>query len=430
MLNKLAEFSKKILRKDKNQPVVFERSDHTISRKAISERALKVLRRLKKEGHAAYLVGGGVRDLLLDQSPKDFDIVTNAYPQEVHRLFRNSRIIGRRFRLVHVYFHREVIEVSTFRANTQDDNAEFDEEFPSMIRNDNVYGTIEEDAWRRDFTVNAMYYNIADYNVIDYTGGMNDLHRKVIRMIGDPVQRYHEDPVRLLRAIRLAAKLDFTIEKHTEQPIKKLAHLLEHVSSSRLFDEVMKLFFTGHAEVTYQRLQHYGYMKMLFPMAMEALQSRDSDIDAAFIKAALQATDQRFQEDKSLNPGFLFSVVLWPVLQYQLGDMANSRRSFQGMHTAIDDIFVRQNAMVAIPRKLKAMIRSIWVMQYHMLKRRPTRAVRVIQHRYFRAAIDFLELRVAAGETNFSELAQWWRKLESVGAKKREKMLAQLARPY
>jgi len=223
------------------------RDKHSLTRKNISPNALKVLYRLKKFGYASYLVGGGVRDLLLNRRPKDFDIATDGPPEALRKLFTNSRIIGRRFRLLHVFFPGEIIEVSTFRANEQADEGESSEDddadAPVMIAAENTYGTIEEDAWRRDFTVNALYYNIADFSVIDFTSGMLDLKHRIIRMIGDPVQRYHEDPIRLLRAIRLAAKLRFKIHPQTETPLKMLSGLLQHVPESRLFDELLKLFF-------------------------------------------------------------------------------------------------------------------------------------------------------------------------------------------
>lgn len=226
---------------------VIPRVAHSLSREKISPNALKVLYRLKQVGYASYLVGGAVRDLLLDRQPKDFDVVTDARPEAIRKLFVNSRIIGRRFRLLHVFFPEEIIEVSTFRANAQEDDQSIHEndEAALMLASDNTYGTIEEDAWRRDFTVNALYYNIADFSVVDYTGGMNDLKNKTIRMIGDPVQRYHEDPIRLLRAIRLAAKLNFKIDLQTEAPLKNLSHLLQHVPESRLFDELLKLFLSN-----------------------------------------------------------------------------------------------------------------------------------------------------------------------------------------
>jgi len=395
----------------------FERSQHTISRKNISENALKVLYRLHKAGCAAYLVGGGVRDLLLQKKPKDFDIVTDVLPQQVRKIFINSRIIGRRFRLVHVYYPSEIIEVSTFRANTEE----------AISEDDNVYGTIEEDAWRRDFTVNALFYNIADFSVIDFTDGMRDIKLKLIRMIGDPKQRYHEDPVRLLRAIRLAAKLDFEIEAQTEAPILELGHLLQHVPSSRLFDEILKLFFTGYANVTFDRLRHYHYMRILFPETMQAIHEGKRKVDLQLLKLAMRATDQRYHQGQSLNPGFLISILLWPALQKRLNELTKkSNKFYQQLHNAIDDVFTEQNQSVMIPRRLKAMMRSIWVIQFHLQRRRASRALRLLGHRYFRAAIDFLELRVKAGETKHREIYEWWHDLQMANKKDRELMVQKL----
>jgi len=286
--------------KRKSKPRIIPRKLHCISRENISPNALKVLYRLKKSGYSACLVGGSVRDLLLDRRPKDFDVATNATPEEVRQLFGNSRLIGRRFRLVYVFFPEETVEVSTFRASTT--------EKPSMLTADNTYGTIEEDAWRRDFTVNALYYDIADFSVVDYTQGMQDLKNRLLRVIGDPVQRYHEDPIRLLRAIRLAAKLQFHIHSDTEAALIQLPHLLQHVPPSRLFDALLKLFFDGYAVLTYQYLNKYNYLNVLFPQAAQVLQERKSDQDERLIEIAMQATDDRFSSGQSLNPGFLFSI--------------------------------------------------------------------------------------------------------------------------
>ncbi len=297
----------------KDRPRVIKRKNHSISRSDISPNALRVLYRLSKSGYEAYLVGGGVRDMLLSYHPKDFDIATNARPHEIRKLFKNSRLIGRRFRLVHVYFPNEIIEVSTFRANAEEllkeePLSEMQKTGATMLSEDNTYGTIEEDAWRRDFTVNALYYNITDFSVIDFTGGMRDLHQRLIRMIGDPTQRYHEDPVRLLRAIRLAAKLDFKIHPDTEEPLKKLHNLLRHVPSARLFTEVLKIFFEGHAVRSYQLLKQTHYMRTLFPEAATILEKTRQPLYENLIKLALKATDERFHNQQSLNPGFLFAI--------------------------------------------------------------------------------------------------------------------------
>lgn len=400
------------------------RKQHNISRKNISPNALKVLYRLEKEGFSAYLVGGGVRDLLLGQSPKDFDVATNALPEQIADIFRNSRIIGRRFRLVHIYFHGEIIEVSTFRANVSDDDQE--EEQPSMIlATDNTYGTIEEDAWRRDFTVNSLYYNINDFAVIDYTGGIDDLEKRLIRMIGDPIQRYHEDPVRLLRAIRLSAKLKFSIHPDTKKPIYELAHLLQHVPPARLLEEILKLFFKGFALVTYKELQHYGYNEILFPYTFHAMQAHRIELNEKLILLALQEADRRYAAGLPLNPAFLFAVILWPAFQYEIEKMKKDSSKFFLLHDAINKIIREQRKSIFITRRISSMIRTIWLLQYQLMRRRPKRINQVLHHRYFRAAFDFLALRVRSGE-KLGDILNWWNKYRRANDKQRKALLNRL----
>jgi poly(A) polymerase len=368
---------------------------------------------LREGGYDAFLVGGGVRDMLLQLVPKDFDVVTNARPKEIRQLFRNSRLIGRRFRLVHVYFPNEIIEVSTFRTNAEEllkdqPLVENKTKHPEMLLEDNVYGTIEEDAWRRDFTINALYYNDASFTVIDYTGGFQDLKQRLIRMIGDPTQRYHEDPVRLLRAIRLAAKLDFKIHPDTKEPLVRLQHLLRHVPVSRLFDEVLKLFFEGYAYSTYQALMRLGYMHALFPQTTRVLEAEKTPYYSQLIELALHATDKRFANRQPLNPGFLFAVILWPVMQELLREHFQQHHKlfvavYHGMNTALQE----QVKTLMIPRRLTAMIRSMWTLQYHLERRRRNRIYRVLNQRFFRAALDFLQLRARVGEP-LNEVVTWW----------------------
>ena len=408
--------------KQKGKIATIPRKSHRISRKYISQNALKVLYRLKKAGYAACLVGGSVRDLLLGRCPKDFDVATDATPEAVRELFNNSRLIGRRFRLVHVFFSEEIIEVSTFRANTEESGSESEEE-PSMILADNTYGTIEEDAWRRDFTVNAMFYNIADFSVIDYTDGLLDLENRVIRMIGDPVQRYHEDPIRLLRAIRLAAKLQFTIHQDTEAPLGELSLLLQHVPPSRLFDELLKLFFDGYAVATYEYLNKYDYLGVLFPQTKAALESKKNHQDKKLVELAMAATDERFKDDRSLNPGFLFSILMWPALQKILDEESdNFKHFYQALHYAIDKVLKQQSETVRIPRRFVTMMRSIWVLQYQLIRRRGKRVYRSLSHRYFRAAFDFLSLRATSGE-DYGKIVAWWEQFQLAKNTERKTMI-------
>lgn len=400
------------------QPTHWERS---IPEQHISANALKVLAGLQEAGFVAYLVGGGVRDLLVDKIPKDFDIATDASPEQIRRIFRNSRIIGRRFRIVHVFYRQEIIEVSTFRAQINEPVMAVEQH--ARVTN-NTFGTVEEDAWRRDFTVNALYYNSKKRTVIDYTGGIEDLQKKLIRIIGDPAQRFHEDPVRLLRAIRLAAKLQFEIHEATASQLRQLPNLLQHVAKSRLFDEVLKLFFTGHAHLTYQRLCEYDYFAALFPQTLLAAGEAGSDQARAFIELAMHETDRRYQEQSSLNPGFLLAVLLWPAVQKAL--QTNPEKRFHiALRHAIDEVLQKQNEVLVIPHRLSAMMRAIWLLQYSLTKPRGQRVYRTLFHRYFRAAYDFLELRVKTGDPQQAMLA-WWAKFRDADTEVREQMLEQL----
>ncbi|OGT32748.1 MAG: hypothetical protein A3C44_00200 [Gammaproteobacteria bacterium RIFCSPHIGHO2_02_FULL_39_13] len=407
---------------------VIPRGKHSISRSAISPNTLKVLYRLKEAGCAAYLVGGGVRDILLGRTPKDFDVATDAHPEMIRTIFRNSRIIGRRFRLVHVFFGEEVIEVSTFRANALEDTRSetIVHSDTGMIYRDNTYGTIEEDAWRRDFTVNALYYNIADFSVVDYMRGMADLKHRLIRVIGDPKQRFHEDPIRLLRAIRLEAKLHFQIEKETENALKSLPHLLQHVPPSRLFDECLKLFFEGNAWATYQQLIHHHYLSVLFPQTVHALHAHKNKIHEKLIRLAMEATDARWKLGESVNPGFLLAVLLWPVLQLHLSQMKNKKNKFfMQLHQLIQDTIQKQTDTMMVPKRLQFMMQAMWLLQFQLMKRRPNRVLVIFNHRYFRAAFDFMGLRVQAGEMP-ADHYEWWKHFQTVDSEAQQKMIAEL----
>lgn len=417
--------------KIKDQPLILTRKNHRLADAKISRHAVKVMARLREAGYDAYLVGGGVRDMLLQLKPKDFDVVTNARPKDIRQLFRNSRLIGRRFRLVHVYFPNEIIEVCTFRTNAEEpfkDQSLVDVKgkHPDMLLEDNVYGTIEEDAWRRDFTINALYYNDADFSVIDYTGGFQDLEQRLIRMIGDPAQRYHEDPVRLLRAIRLAAKLDFKMHPDTREPLMHLQHLLRHVPASRLFDEVLKLFFEGYAYATYQWLMKVGYMQALFPQTAQVVATTKTPYYSQLIELALHATDKRFANRQPLNPGFLLAVILWPVMQDLLHEHFQQHHKlfvavYHGMNVALQE----QTKTLIIPRRLTAMIRSMWTLQYHLEKRRRSRIYRVFNQRFFRAALDFLQLRMQVGEP-LHEIVSWWFAFRDGDKEKRAQLIDEL----
>lgn len=388
-------------------PRIIPRSEHNVSRSAISENALKVLYRLKNAGYKAYLVGGGVRDLLLNLKPKDFDVVTDARPEQIRELFRNCRLIGRRFRLAHVRFGDEIIEVSTFRAAHDDAEGEGHIEDGRIIR-DNVYGDIDDDVWRRDFTVNALFYNIEDFSIVDYVGGINDIREGQLRLIGDPARRYREDPVRMLRAIRFAAKLGFTLHPLAEQPIAEMQHLLKEISSSRLFEEFMKLFMGGHALQTWNQLHHYRLLEQLFPETCRLLKQDPDGYAEKLITAVFINTDNRIAEGKPVTPGFLIAGLLWlPVMQLAEDYKGNGLAEMDAIQLASDAVISRQVKAIALPRRFTVMAREIWSLQSRLKHRRGKRPMRLLSHPRLRAAYDFLLLRCQAGEP-LQELADWW----------------------
>lgn len=403
--------------KSADAPQVLSRQGHALPRQSISDCALKVLRRLQTKGFEAYLVGGGVRDLLLKRSPKDFDVATNARPEEIKRLFRNCRLIGRRFRLAHIYFPHEIIEVSTFRAaKSATDDVEV------MPKRDNEYGTLNEDAWRRDFTINALYYDAKKQTVLDFMHGLDDLKQGLIRVIGEPDRRFHEDPVRILRAVRLAAKLNLSIDPAASACFDGCAPLLKEVPGARLLDETMKLFFHGHVVASFQLLDHHQLLDYLFPMCVPFYREPKS-IAGRFIRAALHATDERINSQQSINPGFLLAVLLWPSLWQRFEPMIKKRQRFMLIRQISGEILSEQSKTLNIPKRMQGMIRDVWVLQVHLQRRRPQSARTILRQRYFRAAIDFLSLRAAAGEP-LQDCANAWFALRDASAEKRQELLA------
>lgn len=390
------------------KPEIIPRSQHTVSRKLISPYALKVLYRLKDAGAQAYLVGGGVRDTLLEKHPKDFDIATNFQPSKIKSLFRNCRLIGRRFRLAHVHFGREIIEVATFRSALKEDTVSKHSEH-GMILCDNVYGTLEEDVWRRDFTVNALYYNIADLSVVDFCKGMQDIEQRTLRLIGDPNVRYREDPVRLLRAVRFAAKLEFKIEPATETPLFELGYLLEHVPQARLFDEFLKLFFKGHAVASFRLLQKYGLFHYLFPQTDVCLQQSTFKSMLPMLEQALRNTDERLAIGKTVTPAFLLAVFLWYPLQKALRELQHDHHttSLEAFMTAVHQVIGKQVQRMVIPRRFTVGAQEIWLLQSRLENIEKKHALRLLNHPRFRAAYDFLLLRAEAGE-DVEKQANWW----------------------
>ena len=385
------------------------RDQHVISRRDISPNALRVLYRLREAGYGAFLVGGAVRDLLIGQHPKDFDVATDATPEQVKHLFRNCRLIGRRFRLAHVVFGREIIEVATFRAGGGDDGTGDRETGDGgRVLRDNIYGSIEEDALRRDFTANALYYAIEDFSVRDYVGGFEDVAHRVLKLIGDPDTRYREDPVRMLRAVRLAAKLRFNIHPGSAEPIPRLAPLLREASSARLFEECLKLFLSGHAESSFLGLEAHGLLPVLFPETAAALKSNRSGALRRMLLQGLRGTDARVAADEPVSPAFLFALLLWPAYCRALAEL-----QAQGMHVveaerrAADRVTVHQLAMVALPRRFSLPMQEVWLLQGRFAQRQRKRVMRLMAHPRFRAAFDFLQLRLVASTAHADDVAFW-----------------------
>jgi poly(A) polymerase len=392
---------------------VIPRGEHGISRKSISNGALRVLYRLHEAGYAAFLVGGAVRDLLLGGHPKDFDIATDATPEDVKGLFRNCRLIGRRFRLAHVVFGQEIVEVATFRGSADDGSGDRHLIDGRIVR-DNVYGTIEEDAVRRDFTVNALYYNIADYSVRDYVGGYDDVRAKVLRLIGDPWQRYREDPVRMLRAVRLSAKLHFAISPEAREPFGELGELLLHAPPARLFDETLKMFLAGNGLKSFHALEQSGLLIDVFPLTARALAFRGGEKFRAMVEAGLRGTDERIAADKSVTPAFLFAILLWGAVRAQV-DRETERGTDPSLawQRVSQHVITEQAKQVAIPRRFGIVMQEIWMLQPRLEQRIKKRVFRTLAHPRFRAAYDFLLLR-AEESPAAAELAEWWTRAQAL----------------
>ena len=402
-------------------PRIYTRSEHCISRAQINKNALKVLYRLDKLGYQSYLVGGCVRDLLLGREPKDFDVATDASPEQVKIAFRNCRLIGRRFRLAHVRFGSEIIEVATFRAAVADSDEDRVTENGRLLR-DNVYGSIEEDAWRRDFSVNALYYNIKDFTVVDYVGGMTDHQAGSLRVIGDAQKRYTEDPVRMLRAVRFATKLGFSIAPDSQSPISRLAGLLNSIPPARLYEEVLKLFFSGYALQTYEQLRHYHLFEYLFPETEQHLTKESDGFPHLFVAQALKNTDLRLQEDKPVTPYFLLAALLWePVRSLSESKMSQDESELVSLQAAAQEVISRQVQHTAFPRRVSVLMKEVWSLQSRFENRTGNRAARLLTHPRFRAGYDFLLLRAETGEVSH-ELVAWWTKFQSVSESEQRKM--------
>jgi poly(A) polymerase len=418
-------------------PVIIPRTAHSISRADISPQALKVLYRLKDAGFQAFLVGGSVRDLLLGIRPKDFDVATNALPEEMRRLFRNCRLIGRRFRLAHVHYGDEIIEVATFRAAAapaevdDEDHREVEDarahDDSGRILRDNLYGTIDADVWRRDFTANALYYSIADFSVWDYVGGAADVRDRVLRLIGDPEVRYREDPVRLIRAARFAAKLGFELHADTRAPMRELAPLLAGVPPARLFDECTKVFLAGHAAAGFARLREFELLPQLFPALAEELKQEPDGVAARMLAQGLASTDQRVTADRTVTPTFLFAILLYgPIARLAAERAGSGIPSPQALAEATDTVVAAQVRRVAVPKRFTMPLREMLALQPRFDRREGRRALALLQHPRFRAAYDLLLLRAAAGAVA-EDVADWWTEIQTLSAEERQQRIAGLA---
>ena len=418
-IDKLFGRRERVTHKDA-RPVIYGRDKHSIAREHISKCARRTCEELQRAGYAAFVVGGAVRDLLLGIRPKDFDVATNATPEEVRSVFRRSRIIGRRFQIVHVLCGPETVEVSTFRAHfTREPEAEHTDEHGRML-SDNVFGTQAEDALRRDFTVNALFYDPVKEEVWDYVHGMKDLRAKKLVMIGDPASRYREDPVRMLRAARLAAKLGLEIDARTREPLKPLKHLLENVPHARLFEEILKLLLSGNAVACVRLLRELELHHGLLPLLDTALDDPDT---GPFAMAALRATDERLAGDRPVSPAFLLAALLWGQVEKSLARFeSRGQPTIPALHSAMHEALDAQRESLAIPRRFDATMKELWLMQPRFLQRGGQRPFRLLEHPRFRAAFDFFALRAESGNAP-REVAQWWERFQRVSPDERERML-------
>ena len=411
-------------KKPASGPRILPQEAHGIRREQVQSCALKTTRALREAGYAAFIVGGAVRDLLLGREPKDFDVATDATPEEVRRVFRRARIIGRRFQIVHVYCGADLIEVTTFRAATPQADDDEDESRVTaedgMLLRDNVFGNQEEDAARRDFTINALYYDPEKQEVWDWHGGFEDARKKVLRMIGDPAQRFREDPVRMLRAARFAAKLEFHIDPATRAPIAELAPMLERIPASRLFDEMMKLLLSGHAERGVRQLRAEGLHHGVLPMLDAILDDPDRQ---RFIHAALHDTDERIRQGHSASPAFMLACLLWFDMQAEWRRNKDTGQSAQpALYDAMDAVLDRQRDALAFPRRFDGTIKEIWALQSRFEQRSGARPYRLLDHPRFRAGYDFLLIRARGGDAT-EELADWWTRFQEVDADEQARML-------
>jgi len=403
-----------------SKPVVYGPDKHHVRKENISRGARKTCEELQRAGHTAFVVGGAVRDLILGMQPTDFDVATSALPDEVRSIFRRSRIIGRRFKIVHVMWGAETVEVSTYRAHFTKEAEDDKQDAHGRVLSDNVFGTQAEDAVRRDFTVNALFYDPVREEVWDFRHGVKDIVARKLVMIGDPATRYREDPVRMLRAVRLSAKLGLTIEPRTAAPIKELKHLLENVPQARLFEEILKMLLSGNAVACVQRLRDLELHHGLLPLLDDAL---EDPATGPFAMSALKATDDRLRADKPVSPAFLLAALLWGRVERRWHELEEKGQpSMPSLHSAMHDALDAQRESLAIPRRFDATMKELWLLQPRFVQRGGTRPFRLLEHPRFRAAYDFFELRAQAGNAPL-EAAGWWARFQDASGEERERML-------
>ena len=404
------------------------RNEHRISRQNIDKNALKILYRLQKSNYQAYLVGGCIRDLLLGLKPKDFDITTDAKPEQIKQLFKNCRLIGRRFRLAHIIFGHEIIEVATLRGHPNQPSAQAKANTSGRLLRDNVFGNLEEDIERRDFTINALYYDVKDFSLRCLPSTMPDLEQGIVRLIGDPTTRYQEDPVRMLRAIRFAIKLDMKIEEKTAATIEPLGYLLDDIHPSRMYEEVAKLFFAGHAHATWQMLQTYQLLPHLFPFIVQHLKQKTPNL-SSMIEHLLLTIDQQVEQGQRVSHSFFYASLLWYPLQETVRDIrVNSNLSLHDIyHVAIGQVFEQHNPSIAISKRCCNIIREMWLLQLRFEKSKNSRAFKLETATQYKRALTFLNMRSQVEPGHIKKTANWWQAFSQGNAEQRKKMTSNKA---
>ena len=425
-------FDRNVTQQDADNHQVLHCQDHTLSPRLLCKFALEVVHVRQDNNFEAYVVGGCVRDLLLGISPKDFDVATNAKPNEIKNLFKRSRIVGRRFQIVHVQFGREIIEVTTFRSNivnnkfrSKSNNRQLEQSSSGMLTRDNIFGSIHQDASRRDLSINALYYDPTSNSIHDFSGGLQDLADRKIRIIGDPVTRYKEDPVRLLRVARFAAKLGFDVDSDTFKPIKKMADSLCHVSAPRMFDETLKLFMNGQGLASFKLLVDYGLFAQIAPQTYRLFQ-QETKFARELVEQAMTNTDLRIKAQKRVTPAFIYAALLWPAVQkIALDYQKQGHAPSLALNKAANEAIGNQIPITAIPRKFTLAMREIWSLQLMLTRRGGSRAQRLMEHPRFRAAYDFVLLREQTGE-DLNGLGHWWTIYQEANQEERQAMIAKL----